>query len=91
MWMMSSRPVERIVILLNSIHDWREMPANYLKGIYDLLDAGEDIVALENLIENLYEFDIEIPPQAGMELNALAKSRSLQPRYLEILAQLSKG
>jgi len=61
-------------------------PVERLRSFHELVEAGEIDVALEDLAENIHEFEIPVPDSARSELLDIAEMVGLDKRYLELLA-----
>jgi hypothetical protein len=66
-----------------------KIPDVRLQDFRSLLLAGEYEVALENLIENLFEYDVPASQTQRSDLNGLAKRLGLDARYTDIVARLA--
>lgn len=80
---MDSRPnlLDEILSVLNSIR--MASPSFPLSHVHELVMVGEIQVALENLCDNLFELDVELPEQTRAALVQACKSASVSERYWE--------
>jgi hypothetical protein len=54
------------------------LPEDQLRGMRELVAAGEPGVALENFCTQLYEFDVSVPANLANELEALAAAMGMR-------------
>lgn len=52
---------------------------------YELLDANEPAVALENICSNLHEFECSVPPRAWGIFSEVGAELGVESRYWELL------
>ena len=55
------------------------LPERDLANAWELVDAGEPGIALENLCTQLYEYDATLDPEVVEQIRRLAIAMSLDP------------
>jgi hypothetical protein len=86
--------LSRILSLLDLPSTWREVLLERFAGSVELAKAGEEGVALENLCDNLFEFEVRLPNDIRDHLAELCRRwgvGSHRIRLLDALAAPPKG
>jgi hypothetical protein len=63
----------------------RHLPAEQVKEMTELVNAGEPGVAFENLCTQLFEYDVSVEDRAMGKLRGIGDAMGLHPKYWERL------
>lgn len=63
----------------------RSLPLGDLEQVEDLIQAGEQRVAFENLCTQIYEYDVRLPSYLRGLLGEAGEQLGVAPRYWERL------
>jgi hypothetical protein len=66
----------------------RSLPLGDLEQVEDLLQAGEQCVALENLCTQIYEYEVRLPLHLRGLLAEAGEQLGIAPRYWERLTEI---
>jgi len=80
------RAIERrLEVLMASVPD---LPVDEIASARGLIDAGEYEIALENLITQIVELDVEVDAATQEEFRQFAWTLDLKPRYFELVEMM---
>ncbi len=57
------------------------LPSEQLRDMKELVAAGEPGIALENYCTQLFEYDVPVPTEAVVELEALGRAMGIHAKY----------
>jgi hypothetical protein len=77
----------RLHIAVNAIAETPGIPPGRIPSIHNMIDAGENEVALEILCSNVYEFSIPVPESARTVIWEIGRSIGLGQEYVDMLAE----